>query len=676
MKSIRIGVQAYSLLSLLILINPVLAQVQQTVTEPEIIVSGTRSEQSGVVIPASISVITREDIEASGAKHIAEVLRAKGAIQLSDLYGDGTRSSISMRGLSAASNTLILVDGRRLNNPDIGEPDLNSVSIKAIERIEIIQGSASVLFGNQAVGGVINIISKSPDKFATNAEVITGSFDRQGLRIGIANAWNNGLSFELNGESRESDNYREHNDIEYDNVFAKTGFDYEHGQVFVEYQKISDEQQTPGALLGSEIEQDRQQSNPAFINDFTQLDTEVTRAGIQQTLSDHWRLLAEYTHRKSDGEFVLSFRGAPAPPLNPPNVQEREVTSISPRAIASYPMKNRDLLLTVGGDLESSEYFLQSVFGTQFNDQDIGALYLFGVVPVMEKVDLALGWRHAEVENDLVDRPLGFAGVPDDADLDDSVNVGSIGLTVHASENLRHFINYEENYRFAKVDEHTQSPVVPDFFGQSGEVLETQTGDSIELGVEWSKNGHSAKFVLYQLDIDDEILFDPTLFQNTNIDSARHQGAVLEGAAQLSSSVRMGFNYSYLDAEITSGSFTGNAVPLSAEHVTGINLNYQISQNWRFYAESNYTSERHLAGDFGNSLVELDGYTVSNIQFSYVVGLLSLELRVNNILDEEYSDSGSVYTLYDPATFVPTDVPAYYPSPERNFWISAELRFE
>ncbi|MFA7592969.1 MAG: TonB-dependent receptor plug domain-containing protein, partial [Thiohalobacteraceae bacterium] len=133
-----------------------------------VVVSATRSLQSSVPTPAAISIIDRTEIEASGALQITEVLRGRGGVQLSDPYGDGSRAVIGMRGFgeNAAANTLILVDGRRLNNSDLAAPDLNSIALKDVERIEIIHGSAGVLFGDQAVGGVINIITRVPRTFS------------------------------------------------------------------------------------------------------------------------------------------------------------------------------------------------------------------------------------------------------------------------------------------------------------------------------------------------------------------------------------------------------------------------------------------------------------------------------------------------------------------------------
>ena len=91
----------------------------------QIIVSGVRTEQPALNSPAAVSVITREDIERSGALTVAEALRGRAGLQIRDTIGDGGRGVVvSMRGFgeNAPNNTLVLVDGRRLNNPTLAGP--------------------------------------------------------------------------------------------------------------------------------------------------------------------------------------------------------------------------------------------------------------------------------------------------------------------------------------------------------------------------------------------------------------------------------------------------------------------------------------------------------------------------------------------------------------------------
>ena len=97
-----------------------------------VVVSATRSEQSTVPTPASITVITEQEIAQSGARNVAELLRARAGIQVRDLYGDGSSGAVfDLRGFGsyAHSNTLIMVDGRRLNSAaDSSLPNISTIA--------------------------------------------------------------------------------------------------------------------------------------------------------------------------------------------------------------------------------------------------------------------------------------------------------------------------------------------------------------------------------------------------------------------------------------------------------------------------------------------------------------------------------------------------------------------
>jgi outer membrane receptor protein involved in Fe transport len=84
-----------------------------------------------------------------------------------------------------------------------------------------------------------------------------------------------------------------------------------------------------------------------------------------------------------------------------------------------------------------------------------------------------------------------------------------------------------------------------------------------------------------------------------------------------------------------------------------------------------------FGGDFANELERLDAYQVVNAHLSYDYKNWVLGVRVNNLLDEEYSEIGNLFvSAYDPVTFLPSSFePAFFPSPERNFWLSAKVSF-
>ena len=600
------------------------------------ITSAARTEQSTLTTPASITVITRDEIDASGASHIVDLLHARGGIQVTDNIGGGRRSSVGMRGFgdTANANTLILVDGRRLNNSDIAPPDLNSIALEDVERVEIVQGSAGVLFGDQAVGGVINIITRKPSALRHSLKISAGSYSTTDLHVTTSQALGNGISYRVSLDLRESDNYRQNNEASYLNGFGKLGYDYGSGTVFAELQYIDDELNAPGALFANDVAVDRQQVLPAFAGDFSDVKTTIGRFGLVQEINDNWSFEGELTSRDSDGVFRLSS----FPVAETENAtQDRKIKEFTPRLIGYIPAM-RNTVLTLGADVTESDYHLSSRFGDQFNDQSQRSLYAQAVVPATPIIDVTLGVRFANVDNEL--RDVGsFALYPAGIQVDDDVTVGSIGLAVKTNESWRVLLRADENYRFAKVGEFLQPAFTPVF---TPILLKTQEGLSIETGVEWNQEGSSAKIIIYKLDLENEIVYDSVNGANINLNETERNGLITEWRWQVNDKLGMNISYTLTDGEIINGAFAGKDIPLVAEHSGFISGDFQINSHWQIFGEIQALGDRVFSGDFDNVIKKLPGYGITNFKIEYGLKDFVLYGRINNLFDKQYSEFGAL----------------------------------
>jgi len=512
------------------------------------------------------------------------------------------------------------------------------------------------------VGGVINIITRKPGALRHSISISTGSYDTVELRGVTSQALENGISYRISLEARESDNYRRNNEASYLNGFGKLGYDYEGGSVFAELQYIDDELDTPGTLFDNELAQDRRQASPNFANDFSDAETTVGRLGMMQELSSNWSFEGELTSRETDGVFRLSSVFG-AETQN--STQERDVLEFTPRFIGYIPaLKNTQL--TLGADIIESDYKLSSRFGEQINDQSQSSLYAQAVIPAAQKIDVTVGVRYAEVDNKLTD---GF--VFNNEKIKDDVTVGTFGIVYRPTDNWRVLFRADQNYRFVKVDEYANAqPFFPP--PPSTIILKTQEGLSLEAGVEWSSEKNRAKFLIYQLDLDDEIVFDPVNFINVNLDETERSGAIAEGRWQATKKLGITTSYTFTDAEITDGASAGNDIPLVAEHSGMISGDLKLNNQWQLFAELQAQSDRSFSGDFGGVLSRLPGYAVTNFKVEYVLKGFVFSARVNNIFDREYTEVGVLGT--DPNTFLSRE--AYFPSPERNMYITASWKFK
>jgi len=143
----------------------------------KIVVTPSKIEEYYGDTSRSVDVVTAKEIEYSGAEDVAEALTDLTSVDISNYGGAGELKNIRMRG-STAAQVLVTVDGRPVNNPRSGEIDLSTIPLDNIERIEVVHGPASSLYGSQAMGGTVNIITKKPPVrgFETSLSSSFGTF--------------------------------------------------------------------------------------------------------------------------------------------------------------------------------------------------------------------------------------------------------------------------------------------------------------------------------------------------------------------------------------------------------------------------------------------------------------------------------------------------------------------
>jgi len=619
-------------------------------TLPSVIVSGTRSAQSDVTVPAAITVVTRDEIDDSGAGTLTDLLRGRAGIQVQELYGDGSRSTVSMRGFgdTAAANVLVLVDGRRLNNTDLSGPDLHSVALKDVQQVEVIQGSAGSLFGDQAVGGVINIITRASEQAGFNAEAGAGSDNTRLGRLSASTQGVDGASARASIEARNSDNYRDHNDLRYRNALVRLNLDKEWGRSFVEYQQVREQLELPGALDETQLQEDRRQASPSYPDDETDTITRIGRVGLTGYLGENWQLEAEITSRRSEADGTL---------FSTPFEQERRHRGLTPRLIGAVPMAGGDALITLGADYSEVSYRYQSApFGFPAeteDDQITRAVYAQAVVPLSSRLKVTAGARRASAENELTDT----SAFPDGETLNDTVSVGELGLSYRLTPDWRVFARRDGNFRFALVDENTFTE--PDVTG-----LDPQTGISWEAGAEWSRNGRRLNVVGYRLNLKNEIAFDaaangpfgPETGANVNLDPTVRRGVTMEAGLRVAEGLTLGADLSHTDARFDGGPYNGNAIPFVAERSGRIFADYRINNQWQLFVENTYIGERHQSADYANALDTLPAVQLVNASVGYQRERWNARLRVDNVTGKEYVG----FATYD----------AFYPAPERRLLLT------
>lgn len=602
-----------------------------------VIVSATRFEESSNSTPTVVNVVTAAQIAASGANNIADVLRTQPGIHLRDAAGNGNRVAISMRGFgqNSANNVLVLVNGRRLNNQTLEAPNLNLIALGDVERIEVMQGSAGTLYGDQAVGGVINIITKPITEAQGRITAGRGSDDREQYTLTYSRGFDNGFGIRLSGESAHADNYRDHSATDFNNLFTEIEKIYDSGRVFVELQKTEDDVELPNFLNINQKQADRRQSTSS---DYLNYDSDVTVVGLDQDLSDSWQLLGEYSLRDTDGKGILFSS----------YTQDTRVKSFTPRLQGQ--LGNADI--TAGYDRHSTDY-VRGGFSPQTREQTVNALYARAQMPLLiDGLQLTIGGRDSRVK----DRDIRNC-----AENSQSRFVKEIGLSYQLDDTQRVFLRRDESFRHANMDELAALPAGKTF-------LDPQEGTSIELGWEWTQANTQVQATVFQLDLDNEIKFNAAAFVNDNLEESRRRGLILSTAHRYNNQLQLTANYSFTDSEIMAGTHAGNEVPYVPNHSASVGLDYQLNTETNLYLDAKYTGSQFQDDDEANTLAQVGGYTVVNANVRWKLQNWDASLRVNNLFDKAYD----AYTIA--AAWLPGGT-AYYPAAGRQVMLTLGYSF-
>jgi len=416
------------------------------VTLEKVVVTATRDEQEIRKIPANVTVITKEEIGQSNAQNVVDLLRNEADIEVRDIYGNGKSASVDIRGFGETGplNTLVLVDGRRVNEIDLSGVDWTQIPLDQVERIEIVRGSGSVLYGDNAAGGVINIITKKPEKpFSAKAEVVGGSYGYNKESASVSGKWGP-LSAILNASHNATDGYRENGFLRAKDVGGKVIYDLNENISFnLSGTFHQDDQGLPGALPKAIYEADRQATiapdDKAKTNDW------YLALGAKAKLWDLGRLEMDLSYRNREVKDLFQSYSFS-------DKRNLSTWGVTPRYILEKPLWILPNKLTLGLDFyhSDSNVFSESSFGSnrvEVTKQSIGA-YVLDELSLLKSLILSMGYRQEWVTYDL------FQDVPRAEDKkNNNEPAWNVGLDYLFGKKSSAFLSVKRSFRFPVSDE-------------------------------------------------------------------------------------------------------------------------------------------------------------------------------------------------------------------------------
>jgi iron complex outermembrane receptor protein len=629
----------------------------------EVVVTATRFEQPAQDIPVGMIVITDEDIRASGVSTLPELFARQPGITVRDNSGSPDQS-VDLRGfgITGDQNTLVLIDGQRLSENELTSARWSTIPLAAIDRIEILRGSGTVLYGGGATGGVINIITKSPQQGDRDFNVYGGygSYDTLDLRAGGSIAGDK-AGFTINGGRYSSDNYRAHNRVEQRNVEAALQTLGSGPSLALKIGADDQDLQLPGARTAAQIQTDpRGATTP---NDFSNRNG-WHALGTSRFDLGFGELAADLGYRDKDSQLSSMFLGSHF------NTQTNVQTwSFNPRLKVPHQLLGAPSTLIAGVDADWWDYEQKRDFGsvdlTAFQRND--AFYLQHSTQLPTATTVSLGARVEESRMTARDASTGQPYGKGSQTV--RPHAYELGLRQSLTDTLSAYGKIGRSFRIANIDEVYNQFGGP-VFDPIVTFLQPQTSNDRELGLEWKRQSTFLRASVYSMDIENEIHFDGNTGANVNLPPTRRYGAELEANWRVVRWLELGANYTFAVSQFRSGQLngadvSGKTVPLVPRHKFNLTGNLDFNADTRLNAVFTYVGSQFFDGDETNTFGQkIPAYRLLDLKLSHRIGQWTLAVAGTNLLDEKYYN----YGLVVPNTFVA------YPQAGRGVFASVEYR--
>jgi iron complex outermembrane receptor protein len=638
----------------LVLFPPYLLAQEKEVTLEPVVVTATRDVEEIRKIPAGVSVVTKEKIEQSNAQNVVDLLRNEINIEVRDIYGNGKSASVDIRGFGETGllNTLVLVDGRRVNNIDLSGVDWTQIPLDQVERIEIIRGAGSVLYGDNAAGGVINIITKKPEKpFSATAEISGGSYNYNKESGSVGGKWGR-LSAILNASYGATNGYRENGFLRTKDVGGKVIYDLNENISFnLNGSFHQDDQGLPGALPKAIYEVDRRETLAP--DDRAKTDDWYLALGTKARLWDFGRFEMDLSYRdRNVDDLFRSFSFE--------DKRNLSTWGVTPRYILEKPVWIFRNKLVFGLDFyhSDSDVFSESSFGlnrVEVKKRSTG-LYLLDEWSLLKNLILSAGYRQEWVTYDF------SQDLPRAKDkMSDNEPAWNVGLNYLFDKKSSAFLSVRRIFRFPVSDELIQ--FFPTF--QANPEIKPQTGYQYEAGVRHAFTDQiEASLTLFWIETRNEIFYNPLTFTNENFPKTRRQGIEVGTRARPLPWLTLWGNYSYIKPSLQEKPYSGNDIPGVPRHKGSIGTEVDFGKAFDFLkgfqlsSKATIVGSRRFISDWANQVERLGGYYTWDAKLSYSWKGLKAFAGVNNLTNQKYSEFGVINA---------TGAEFFYASPERNF---------
>lgn len=613
----------------------------------EVSVKSNGFERKEIETTYASEIHTANQIEASGASTLYDFLAQQTSLNIVPNIGNKATPSVNLRGFGSESgfqNVVIVLDGQRLNNIDLTPQLLAGISVGNIERIEISKGSGSVLYGDGATAGTIQIYTKTKSKLT--ASTSWGNFGQKNhylnaglseqyidLSMNLAHDSHDGFSkkdplgnqdqFTSNSQSvkvkvKPSDSFRllaqansSRNDVFYVSPFTLARFNA-----------------NPRIAQGN-------YTNQSF-------DTNQWQLGFEFDITEALQLKATHFNEDKFSEFI----------------------SATPSSANSI-YRNNDIALRYQNDVWSWIAGYQDFDGERKSFSNFGfgpsrdtttknnqAFYL-QTEYAMNNWRFSAGARGEQVRYRFSPLQNPF-GLPARAQEKQDIDAWDVGVNYQFDAQTSAFANVNQSYQAPDIDR------LFNFSGGFNGIIAPAKVQTHNMGLNTALASHKLKATVYYADLKNEIYLVPVTFENTNLDASHKYGLELQDVWKVNEDWSASLLYNYTRARIDhedkgNGRFNGKDLPGVSKHSVVANVNWQFYPNASLNLNHTWRSKAYAFNDFANNFNnKQDAYETTNLALNYQFQRYTLFASVNNLFDQEnYIQVGNDNGIY-PIDFLRT----------------------
>lgn len=607
---------------------PAVAQVETGQKLTPVTVSASRFETTEA--PIGATVITAEQIREAGVGNANEAIRKiAGVYGRQSAYGTSDYS-LDLRGFGTTSdqNMVVLVDGVRISENEQAVPLMSAIPIDAIERIEIVRGGSSVLYGEGATGGTIQIITKKGMTRATRASLFAevGSFNSKEVRASLAKGWDN-FSIDANLSGIHTDNYRDNNKLRQDNFSGSMQWAFKDGRIGFSVASARQDSGLPGSLTQAQYTQNPRQTFTPL--NYASIDSNIYTVFAEKRLGN-WELAADLSYRDRVAKTSYS-------PFNQPLVQgavttyDGQATQFSPRAryVAQSGVVRNEFIVGLDFSDASRRVATDGNPLAKKGEQKSQALYLRDELRIGD-ARIAVGARHEQFDKTF------RGGTPYDQKI--SLNAwdlqGSYQITPMASV----FAKVGRSYHVANVDDNG--------YTQNNVLLKPQTSNDYEVGATLGDANRKLTAKLFRHRLKNEIYYDPLTppcgfgfcaGANVNLDPTEREGIEIEASTRIAEAFILSGVLQHVSAKFIEGPYAGKEMTLVPKNTATLRLNWVPGNGHSADVGLQWVDKQRYAGDFTNACTsKISGFTTLDARYAVRVDTWEFAIRGANLTDKNY----------------------------------------